>query len=81
MQKGRLLGMWLTVLHELAELVREVWERSDINRETMIVRRGNDSSTWNNTASAWNKARASWVALLHALRHPSPRNKARFGFI
>jgi hypothetical protein len=55
------------VLHDIAELLREVWVGSDINRETMIVRRGNDSSTWNNTAGAWNKARASWIALLHAL--------------
>lgn len=66
-QKGQLLGTWLTVLRDIAELLREVWEKSDINRQTMIVRRGNDSSTWNNTASAWNKARAGWVALLHAL--------------
>jgi hypothetical protein len=66
-QKGQLLGTWLTVLGEIAELLREVWEQSRINRETMIVRRGNDSSTWNNTANAWNKARASWIALLHAL--------------
>jgi len=66
-RKGRLLGEWLTVLHGIAELLREVWLKSDIRRETMVVRRGNDSSTWNNTASAWNRARASWVALLHAL--------------
>jgi hypothetical protein len=66
-QKGLLLGTWLTVLDDIAGLLREVWERSHINRETMIVRRGNDSSTWNNTAGAWNKARAGWVALLHAL--------------
>lgn len=66
-QKGVLLGTWLAVLYDIAELLREVWDGSDIRRETMIVRRGNDSSTWNNTAGAWNKARASWVALLHAL--------------
>ena len=66
-QKGQLLGSWLTVLHDIAEMLREVWEQNNINRETMIVRRGNDSSTWNNTANAWNKARTSWIALLHAL--------------
>jgi hypothetical protein len=66
-QKGQLLGAWFTVLDDIAELLREVWEQNDINRETMIVRRGNDSSTWNNTANAWNKARAGWVALLHAM--------------
>lgn len=33
----------------------------------MIVARGNDSSTWNESAGAWNKARESWISLLHAL--------------
>ncbi|HYG81587.1 MAG TPA: hypothetical protein VD861_14425 [Pyrinomonadaceae bacterium] len=78
-QKGQLLGAWLTVLGEIAELLREVWEKSDINRETMIVRRGNDSSTWNNTASAWNKARASWVALLHAMGMQAELDAMCFG--
>jgi hypothetical protein len=66
-QKGQLLGIWLSILYDIASLLREVWEHSGINRETMIVRRGNDSSTWNNTANAWNKARTSWIALLQAL--------------
>ena len=78
-QKGKLLAAWLTVLQEIAELLREVWERSDINRETMVVRRGNDSSTWNNTANAWNKARASWVALLHALGMQEELDSMCFG--
>ena len=34
---------------------------------TMIVRRGNDSTTWNNTTSAWNKARDHFIALVYAL--------------
>ncbi len=33
----------------------------------MIVRKGDDSTTWNVTAGAWNKAREGWVALLYAL--------------
>ena len=33
----------------------------------MIVKKGDDSTTWNATAGAWNKARQSWVALLYAL--------------
>jgi hypothetical protein len=65
--KGVLLGTWLGVLADIADLLRQVWKTSDIRLETMVVRRGNDSTTWNNTASAWNKARASWLALLHAL--------------
>ena len=78
-QKGQLLGTWLTVLQDIAGLLREVWEKCDINRQTMIVRRGNDSSTWNNTASAWNKARAGWVALLHALGMEEELDSMCFG--
>lgn len=33
----------------------------------MIVKRGDDSSTWNQTANAWNEARRHWLALIHAL--------------
>jgi hypothetical protein len=66
-QKGAMLGRWFTLLQEIAILLKETWERSDINLQTMVVKRGNDSSTWNNTASAWNKARDHWIALLYAL--------------
>jgi len=66
-RKGELLGRWYSILDRIAALLRETWDRSDINRQSMIVRRGNDSSTWNVTAGAWNKARESWIALVHAL--------------
>jgi hypothetical protein len=66
-QKGLLLARWFGVLEGVAGLLREVWEANRFERTTMIVRRGNDSSTWNNTAGAWNKARESWIALLHAM--------------
>lgn len=66
-QKGVLLGMWFTLLHDIALLLKFVWERSAIDRSTMVVRRGNDSSTWNTTASAWNTARSAWIAVLFAM--------------
>lgn len=66
-QKGELLGRWYGMLQELAEFLREVWEGSRFDCRTMIVRRGDDSSTWNATAGAWNKARDSWFALLDAM--------------
>lgn len=66
-QKGALLGEWFAILQDIAALLEETWTKSDINRETMVVRRGNDSSTWNNTASAWNKARDNWIALVQAM--------------
>ena len=66
-QKGLLLGNWTTILQEIAELLDEVWSVSNINRETMVVKRGNDSTTWNNTAGAWNKARDNWMNLIYSL--------------
>jgi hypothetical protein len=35
----------------------------------MIVRKGNDSSTWNALAGAWNKGRDYWLALMQSLGH------------
>jgi hypothetical protein len=78
-QKGRLLGAWLSALYDIASLLKEVWERGGINRETMVVRRGNDSSTWNNTAGAWNKARGSWIALLQAMGMTEELDSMCFG--
>lgn len=66
-QKGILLGKWTTILQEIAALLDEVWKASNINRQTMVVKRGNDSTTWNNTAGAWNKARDNWMNLVYAL--------------
>jgi hypothetical protein len=66
-QKGELIGQWYSILNEVATLLSQVWARSTIQRSTMIVQRGNDSSTWNNTASAWNTARNNWIALLYAM--------------
>lgn len=66
-QKGVLLGKWTTILQEISELLDEVWTISNINRETMVVKRGNDSTTWNNTAGAWNKARDNWMNLIYSL--------------
>lgn len=66
-QKGLLLGHFSAVLERTAVLMGEVWAASTFERETMIVRRGNDSSTWNLLAGAWNRARDGWMNLLYAL--------------
>lgn len=66
-QQGVSLGRWFAILTELAELLEQAWRRTDIDLETMIVRRGNDSSTWNLFAGAWNRARDNWIALIEAL--------------
>lgn len=66
-QKGALLGRWFSILSELAERLEYAWQRTDIDLANMIVRRGNDSSTWNLFAGAWNRARDHWIALVEAL--------------
>ena len=65
--KGELLGRWFAILSELADRLENAWRRTDIDLSTMIVRRGNDSSTWNLFAGAWNRARDHWIALVEAL--------------
>ncbi len=78
-QKGELLGKWTSILQEISILLDEVWKKSNINRKTMIVKRGNDSTTWNNTAGAWNKARDQWMNLIYSLGLESILNDICFG--
>jgi hypothetical protein len=65
--RGRLLGMWHGALVSAADILKGVDAACSINRRTMVVRRGNDSSTWNAAAGAWNKTREGYIAVLHAL--------------
>ncbi|MFD5555261.1 hypothetical protein ACFWIA_15660 [Streptomyces sp. NPDC127068] len=66
-ERGRLIGLWYGVLVEVAEQLETVWQRRPLDRATMVVRRGDDSTTWNQTARAWSTARANWFALLTAM--------------
>ncbi len=66
-QRGELLGIWLTQLSRIAHLLETLWKENELNRSTMVVKKGNDSTTWNNTANAWNRARESYIALMHTL--------------
>lgn len=66
-QKGELLGKWTSILQEIAVLLDELWKKSSIDRARMVVNRGDDSTTWNNTAGAWNKARDQWMNLIYSL--------------
>ena len=65
--KGELLGRWFAILEDIAGMLAKIWTASEIDRQTMVVRQGNDSTTWNNTANAWNKARDNWIAILEAM--------------
>lgn len=64
-----LLGLALATMRDAAELLRVAWTQTAINLNSMIVARGNDSSTWNALAGAWNKARDIWIALMQSLGH------------
>jgi hypothetical protein len=66
-QKGELLGKWTALLQELAAFLKKLWSENRFVKETMIVKKGDDSTTWNHSAAAWNKARANWMSLLDAM--------------
>lgn len=66
-QKGILLGEWTSILKDISSLLQDVWNSNQINRKSMVVRKGNDSTTWNNTAGAWNKSRDNWMNLIYAM--------------
>jgi hypothetical protein len=62
-----LLGRAFGVLEEMAGLLAAPWARLPVDRATLIVRRGSDSSTWNLVAGGWNRAREHWISLLYAM--------------
>jgi hypothetical protein len=65
--KGELLGRWTSLLQDLAHHLKDVWDANTFRRDSMVVKRGDDSSTWNNAASAWNKARDNWMNLIYTI--------------
>ena len=65
LERGELMGRWSALMRGAAEILERVWD-PDVDRKTMIVRRGMDSSTWNTVASAYNTARTGWINTLSA---------------
>lgn len=66
-QRGELLGMWYSILLDLADHLDVTWRGLSVDPKTLIVERGCDSTTWNQAAGAWNQARAHWISLVHSL--------------
>ncbi|MEU1723085.1 hypothetical protein [Nonomuraea sp. NPDC005692] len=66
-ERGEMLGAWYTVMRQCAERLEKVWSVRPLDRESMVVRRGDDSSTWNTVAQAYNAARAGWLACLQSM--------------
>ena len=65
-QKGVLLAEYFNLMNEAAGFLKELWDGNEFN-EDMVVRKGNDSTTWNLAAGAWNKLREGWFSLMYAL--------------
>ncbi|MFB7876658.1 hypothetical protein ACFC06_15505 [Nocardia sp. NPDC056064] len=65
-QRGELLGRWFRTMRSTASALESLWAASEFDRERMVVRRGNDSSTWNLLCGAYNTARAAWLSCLAA---------------
>jgi hypothetical protein len=65
LERGELMGRWSVLMRRAADILAAVWDPS-VDRKTMIVRRGMDSSTWNTIASAYNTARGGWINTLSA---------------
>jgi hypothetical protein len=65
--KGRLLGVWFDVMHTAAKILGREAAKGGVDLTGLVVRRGNDSSTWNEAAGAFNKARDGWINTLYAI--------------
>lgn len=65
-ERGELLGRYSALMRETAAEMGRLWRAGDYDRVRMIVRQGNDSSTWNALAGAYNAARAGWISVLSA---------------
>ncbi|GIG55636.1 hypothetical protein Lfu02_00080 [Longispora fulva] len=65
-QCGHLLGLYYEQLAACARVLRAA---DDPHRDPthMVVRRGDDSSSWNAASRAFNQARTGWLALTDAL--------------
>ena len=63
-QKGDLLAQWSSTMTKGGEWLGELNSKSPVDRQAMVVRKGNDSATWNLVAQAYNKARDGWMNVL-----------------
>lgn len=65
-QCGRLMGLYY---EQLAASARSLRRAYDVRRDPthMIVRAGDDSSTWNSASRAFNQARTGWLNLTRGL--------------
>lgn len=70
-EKGRLLGEWFAVMVRAVHILKNQTEVNKLDLVHLVVKRGNDSSTWNEAAGAFNKAREGWMNTLYSLEAES----------
>ena len=66
-EKGSLLGTWYSVMVTSAGVLEKSSKENELDLVNLVVRRGNDSSTWNEAAGAFNKSREGWINSLYSL--------------
>ncbi|GAA3750465.1 hypothetical protein GCM10022379_18800 [Micromonospora maritima] len=64
-EQGELMGRWSALMRSAAGILQGAWS-DEVDRLTMVVRRGVDSSTWNTVAQAYNTARDGWMNTVYA---------------
>jgi hypothetical protein len=66
-QLGELLGIWYHQMERAAKILDSASDSNSYNLTEAVVKRGDDSSTWNEAAGAFNKCRDGWIGTLYAL--------------
>ncbi len=66
-QRMKLLALATDTMIEAAGMLSILYASHPHDRSSMVVRRGDDSTTWNQLAGAFNAARDGWMALCHAM--------------
>lgn len=67
-ERGELLALTFKQMQDAAFLLESIFYPK---RTNMVVRRGDDSSTWNAASRCYNQARTGWLNLLKALGRES----------
>ena len=65
-QLGQLVGESFELMKSAADVLGDLAKDGSYRLDTMIVRRGNDSSTWNEAAGSYNKCRDIWISAMIA---------------
>ncbi len=66
-EKGEILSKYFSVMELCSKYLQSLVSKNDINMQTMVVKRGNDSYTWNIVAGAYNKCRDGWIEAVYSV--------------